>query len=375
MTKSFIAQRLFDGYQFHHNVRVNIKQGKIKQLETNVDIDSTLEFVTGTVSAGFIDVQVNGGGGFLFNSSPKIEALEAMSQAHAHFGTSLMLPTVITDKLEIMTAAADSVANALKQGLPGILGIHFEGPHLAQPKKGVHEARYIRSLSKQELELYQRKDLGIKVLTIAPETVSPEQIKQLIEAGVIICLGHSNASFEQANLALAAGATGFTHLYNAMSALGSREPGMVGAAFANNESWCGIIIDGHHVSAGAAKIALNIKQDKIFLVTDAMSLIGTEETEFILFEHKIKRVADKLTTQGGTLAGSHLDMLSAVKNTVELVKQPLAKALQMASLRPAEFLGIDNDYGSIEIGKKANLIAFDSNYQLNAHWHEGRRLF
>ncbi|MFN6261626.1 MAG: N-acetylglucosamine-6-phosphate deacetylase [Chromatiaceae bacterium] len=348
--------RLFDGEQWHTNVRVTAEAGLI----TGIAACSAAECTDLTLAPGFIDVQVNGGGGALFNTAPTIDSLRTMLKAHAGFGTTAMLPTVITDSVATMQQCADAIAAAVAACEPGILGVHFEGPHLSVPKRGVHPTEHIRGLSADELALYGRTDLGIKLVTVAPENVTPEQIRQLVELNVIICLGHSNADGATVEAALAAGATGFTHLYNAMSPLTSREPGMVGVALADRNSWCGIIFDGHHVHPVAAKLALAAKpRGKMLIVTDAMSPVGTNDTEFPFFAGKVTRVGNKLTNDAGSLAGSVLDMAAAVQYAVTELGTDQGEALRMASLYPAEFLGIADRAGRIAAGYRADLVLLD----------------
>lgn len=348
--------RLFDGEQWHTNVRVTAEAGLI----TEIAACSAAECTDLTLAPGFIDVQVNGGGGALFNTAPTIDSLQTMLKAHAGFGTTAMLPTVITDSVATMQQCADAIAAAVAACEPGILGVHFEGPHLSVPKRGVHPTEHIRGLSADELALYGRTDLGIKLVTVAPENVTPEQIRQLVELNVIVCLGHSNADGATVEAALAAGATGFTHLYNAMSPLTSREPGMVGVALADRNSWCGIIFDGHHVHPVAAKLALAAKpRGKMLIVTDAMSPVGTNDTEFPFFAGKVTRVGNKLTNDAGSLAGSVLDMAAAVQYAVTELGTEQGEALRMASLYPAEFLGIADRAGRIAAGYRADLVLLD----------------
>lgn len=348
--------RLFDGEQWHTNVRVTAEAGLI----TEIAACSAAECADLTLAPGFIDVQVNGGGGALFNTAPTIDSLRTMLKAHAGFGTTAMLPTVITDSVATMQQCADAIAAAVAAGEPGILGVHFEGPHLSVPKRGVHPTEHIRGLSADELALYGRTDLGIKLVTVAPENVTPEQIRQLVALNVIVCLGHSNADGATVAAALAAGATGFTHLYNAMSPLTSREPGMVGVALADRNSWCGIIFDGHHVHPVAAKLALAAKpRGKMLIVTDAMSPVGTNDTEFPFFAGKVTRVGNKLTNDAGSLAGSVLDMAGAVQYAVTELGTEQGEALRMAALYPAEFLGIADRAGRIAAGYRADLVLLD----------------
>ncbi|MCX2780546.1 N-acetylglucosamine-6-phosphate deacetylase [Microbulbifer thermotolerans] len=371
--RTLVAERLFDGEQIRSDIPVVIgDDGHICAIGGAVTEGA--ERLSGLLAPGLVDVQVNGGGGALFNNDPSVEALWKMSQAHARFGTTAFLPTLITDKVEVMQRAADAVSAALREGIPGVIGVHFEGPHLSVPKKGTHEERFIRPLSDAELAIYARDDLGIKVVTLAPENVSQEDIRRLVALGVRVCLGHSNADGATAAAALRAGATGFTHLYNAMSPLQSREAGMVGTALISDGAWCGMIADGHHLCVEAMTLALKAKpRGKLMLVTDAMSLVGSDETSFPLFERIVTKRGDKLTSTTGELAGSHLDMISAVRNIRDWCGLELEEALRMGSLYPAQFLG--SSAGRIAVGGAADLILLDDNLRVQKTWIGGREVF
>ncbi|MGL4476207.1 MAG: N-acetylglucosamine-6-phosphate deacetylase, partial [Shewanella sp.] len=276
------------------------------------------------------------------------------------------LPTLITDDIEVMQAASSAMAQAIKAQVPGILGVHFEGPHLSVPKKGVHPAGHIRRIANAELAEFARQDLGIKLVTLAPENVAEDVISQLVAAGVKVCLGHSNADYATAMAAINAGADGFTHLFNAMSALGSREPGMVGAAL-DSDAWCGLIVDGHHVHAASARIALRAKAPgKVLLVTDAMPPVGDDDNlTFELFGQQVIRSGDRLNAVTGELAGCVLDMASAVRNSVSMLGLSLDEALRMASLYPAQYLGVSDDYGQLTVGARADFVVLDDYLQVS----------
>lgn len=375
MKFTLIAEQLFDGESFHRDVPVTIEDGLIASFDTVLGAKEVR--YTGTLVPGFIDVQVNGGGGALFNTSPTVACIETIGKAHARFGTTGFLPTLITDNVQVMAKAADAVALAVAQKSAGVLGVHFEGPHLSVPKKGVHPQGFIREISEAELAIFCRQDLGICVVTLAPENVSPEVIRLLVESGVKVCLGHSNADYDTVVAALKAGATGFTHLYNAMSPLGSREPGVVGAAIESETAWCGLIVDGHHVHPAAARVALRAKpRGKVMLVTDAMPPVGLDdETSFELFGTQVLRVGDRLNAVTGELAGCVLDMASAVHNTVNMLGLPLGEALRMASLYPAEFLGIAESVGRLAVGLRADLVLLDNQHQVLANYIAGNAVY
>ena len=303
--------------------------------------------------------------------------------AHSQFGTTALLPTLITSNLKTIKRAADVISRAVERRLPGILGIHFEGPHISVSKKGIHSSDHIRVLSEPELEIYCRDDLGIKVLTVAPENITPEQIKILVAHKVKVCLGHSDANFELTLEALNAGATGFTHLFNAMSPLTSRQPNMVGAALLDENSWCGLILDGHHVHPATAKLAIRAKpQGKIMLVTDAMSTIGSSQSAMTFDGHNIQLTGNKLTSKAGRLAGSALDMITAVVNAQSMLDIPLTEALRMATLYPADFLGIAEQKGHFSHGSSADFTLLslptlpkDMQCHVKKTWISGNKIF
>lgn len=364
MTTALTNARVFDGAEFHTDAAVLVDDGRIQGLVGEHAIPDTAERIDcdgGWLVPGFVDVQVNGGGGALFNAAPTVETLRRMAAAHRRFGTTGMLPTLISTDWPTMVAAADAVAAARAAGVPGVLGIHFEGPYLAVDRRGVHDARYLRAPDPDLLELVTRRALGVVCVTLAPERVPEGTIAELVAAGVRVSLGHTQASYERARAALDEGATGFTHLFNAMSVLTSREPGVVGAALTDRDSFSGIIVDGHHVHAETLKIAIRARGVAgMMLVTDAMSLVGTDLDRLELDGRMIVREGGRLTTADGVLAGSNLDMASAVRNVVDRLGLPLADALRMASGNPLAFLGLDADRGRVAPGHRADLVVLDS---------------
>jgi len=368
------ADKIFTGTEFLTGVTLEVQAGEIVAIHNEVLRNA--EYYQGILSAGFIDYHVNGGGAKLFNFEPELNTLQTMVKAHAGFGTTAMVPTLITDSAEVMAKAAEAVSQAIDASEPGVLGIHFEGPHLSVPKKGVHAESFVRPIGQVERKIFKRDDLGIKIVTLAPENVTDEDIKLLIEHGVKVSIGHSNASYDRALEALELGADGFTHLFNAMSPFTSREPGVLGAALESDSAWCGIILDGHHMHYSSAKVAHAAKaKGKLLLVTDAMSTIGSDQQGFEFFGVEVIRDGDKLSTPEGTLAGSALDMITAVKNTVFELGVELGEALNMASLYPAQYLGVADKMGSIEVGKQADFTLFDTDYQVNKTWIKGQVVF
>ncbi|WP_346993463.1 N-acetylglucosamine-6-phosphate deacetylase [Alteromonas gracilis] len=360
MTLSITVQHVLLPSGWATNKTITASNGVI----TDIRDATTLELKhieEGYLIPGFFDTQVNGGGGVLFNDKPCVQSVDTMALAHLRYGTTAMLPTIITDNAQTMLKAADAIAQVLDSGTDRlkavIKGIHFEGPYLSKTKKGVHEEAYIRKPSDAELAILTRKDIGKVLITVAPETVDVGFIKEMVSEGVTVSLGHTNADFEQIQSAIDAGATGFTHLYNAMSALTSREPGAVGAALLNEDTYCGFIVDHYHLHPKSAELALKVKgASRAMLVTDAMAHAGSDVTRLPFFNTEIVREGNKLTTPDGTLAGSCLDMHSALVNTINGCSITLAQASTMASNTPSSFMGLSNEIGNLEVGRFADFV-------------------
>lgn len=370
-----LTARLFNGHDFLANQVITITDGVISKIDQSVnDVDVK---ITGLVVPGYIDLQVNGGGGALFNDSPSLEKLKTIMAAHAQFGTTAMMPTLITDKIEVMIQAVDVISHAIANKMPGILGIHFEGPHLSAAKKGTHSLALIRPISEEEWRVFSRKDIGQVMVTLAPETVKPEDITRMVELGIKVCLGHTNADFSTAQAAVNAGATGFTHLFNAMSPLQGREPGVVGCALLNDNTQCGLIVDGHHVDYASCQLAIKTKPvGGVFLVTDAMPPVGTHLTEFPLYDRMVYVENGKLTSTTGELAGSSLDMSTAVKNTHLKLNISLGESLRMASLYPAQYLYREQTLkrGALTVGMQADFIVLNDDLSVSQTWIGGKKL-
>ncbi len=325
------------------------------------------------LAPGFIDCQVNGGGGVLFNDAPTVETLQRIAAAHRRFGTTGLLPTLISDDVEVMRTAIRAVAAAIEQGVPGILGIHLEGPFLSPQRKGIHNPAKFHAPNAADIDLAASLSTGKTLLTLAPEEVTPETLRELASRGVVLAAGHTAATYAQTRTALDAGLRGFTHLYNAMSPLGSREPGVVGAALEDAASWCGIIVDGYHVHPATLRVALAAKpQGKIFLVSDAMPPVGAERSDFQLNGETITCRDGLCTNVQGILAGSALDMAAAVRNAVAMLHIPLVEALRMASTYPAAFLDLDHTHGRIATGYMADLVVLDENLVVTQTWIGGQ---
>jgi N-acetylglucosamine-6-phosphate deacetylase len=305
----------------------------------------------------------------LFNDAPTVGTIRRIGAAHRRFGTTGFLPTLISDDAARMRAAIEAVDEAISLGVPGVLGIHLEGPYIAPARRGAHDAAKFRALDDDEFELVCSLSNGVTVLTVAPEQVPPQQVRALVARGVVVCAGHSAATYAQARAALDAGVRGFTHLYNAMSPLQGREPGMVGAALEDAASWCGIIVDGHHVHAASLRVALAAKpRGKLFLVTDAMPPVGADTDTYTLAGATITCRDGRCETADGVLAGSALDMARAVRNTVEWLGLPVAEAARMAASYPADFLGIAGQRGRIAAGLCADLVELDADFRVVRCW-------
>lgn len=326
----------------------------------------------GILAAGFLDTQVNGGGGALFNDAPEVATLATIAQAHRRFGTTGLLPTIISDEPAVIDRAMRAVEAAIAAGVPGILGIHIEGPMLSPSRPGIHDPARLSPATPELLDLVSSLRTGRTLVTLAPEAVGPEAIARLVAAGVTVSAGHTAASFEEMRQGFAAGITGVTHLFNAMTPLESRAPGAVGAALDDQEVWCGIIADGVHVHPAALRVALRSRPlDRFMLVTDAMSPAGTEATSFELHGRTITVTPDRLVDANATLAGANLTMIGAVRNAVELLALPWTDALALAARTPAAFLGMSAVRGQIAPGLAADLVWLREDGTVGATWIDG----
>jgi N-acetylglucosamine-6-phosphate deacetylase len=322
---------------------------------------------------GFIDSQVNGGGGVLFNDAPSVESIRAIGRAHRRFGTTGFLPTLISTDPDIMARAIAAVRGAIEAGVPGVLGIHIEGPYLSLARKGVHDPAKLRELDASALGLLTSLRGGRTLVTLAPEVTTPQIIEKLVAAGVVVSAGHTNATYAEISTALRHGLTGFTHLFNAMSQLTGREPGAVGAALEDPTSWCGIIVDGAHTDPVVLRIALRCKpHDRFMLVTDAMPSVGTNNDSFELQGRRITVSGSTCLDEDGRLAGSNIDMATSVRNAISMLGLSLPEAVRMASQGPAEFLGLAHDTGRIAPGLRADLVLADEGLNVLETWIAGR---
>ena len=374
MSIALTGARVFDGARIVDGHSVIIAGKTIAALVPDGDVpaEATRRRVAGLLAPGFIDVQVNGGGGVLFNDERTRQGIAAIGAAHRPFGTTGFLPTFITDTREHMQEAIVAAGDALQAHVPGMLGIHIEGPFLSPERKGVHDQRLFRDMEETDIALVTSLAAGRTLMTLAPERVPAETIARLTAAGLIISAGHTAASYETIARARAAGLTGFTHLFNAMPPLAGRAPGPVGAALDDPDAFVGIIADLFHVSAASLRVAIAAHGwQRMVLVTDAMPSVGSQLTEFLIDGNVITRKDGRLTRGDGTIAGSDLDMATAVRNCVDALGLPLEAALHMASRAPAEYLRLGAELGRIAPGYRADLVLLDDDLQVTGTWIDG----
>ena len=328
----------------------------------------------GVLVPGFIDTQVNGGGGILFNDQPNIEGIAAIAAAHRQFGTTGFLVTLISADLDVVAAAIAAVDAAIAQGVPSVIGIHIEGPFLNAGKHGIHDANKFRQIDAAAVALLSSLTHGTTLVTLAPELAGDGVIKALVEHGVIVAAGHSWATCEDTERARAEGLTGITHLFNAMTQMESRAPGIVGAALAGGYT-SGLIVDGQHVHPASLRAAYAAcGRERLMLVTDAMPTVGAASKSFELNEQNITARDGACYAPDGTLAGSDLDMAMAVRNAIAMMQVDLADAVHMASTTPAAFLGLSHERGSIAPGLRADLVHLSDAGEVQSVWIGGTRV-
>lgn len=369
------ASRVLTPAGFQPGWCVLVDRGRIADAMPSGECPANLQHkeLEGDLLPGFIDLQVNGGGGILFNDHPTVDGIVAIGEAHRRFGTTGFLPTLISDDLGTVERAIRAVDAAIERGVPGVLGIHIEGPFLSPARKGIHDASKFRILDEPALNLLASLRHGRVLVTLAPEVAPPGAIRALVDRGVVVAAGHTAATYDDLQAAFAEGLSGFTHLFNAMTQLGSREPGAVGAALENRPSWCGLIVDGHHVHPATLRVALAAKgAERLALVTDAMPTVGSDQREFRLAGQRIECDGDRCTAPDGTLAGSNLNMAAAVRNAVRLMGVDVATAVRMASEVPASVMGLAAERGSIRAGMRADLVLVDTGNNVTETWISGR---
>ena len=371
---ALVGARIFDGERFLDDHVVLVEGSRIAGVEPyrnrRRDGDD-VDLGGGLLAPGFIDVQVNGGGGALMNDHPSVEVVARIADSHRKYGTVGVMPTLVTDSPEKMHSAIAAVREARRR-FPSVLGIHLEGPFLDPARKGAHNASFIRPIEPSDIEMIASADCGAVMLTVAPNRVPADAIRALAARGVLVSLGHSEASYEEAQAGVAAGARAFTHLFNAMSPFQGRKPGMVGAALDAKDAFVGVIADGHHVHCASLRIAFAAKpRERMMLITDAMPPAADGPDGFVLQGRRVARLDGCLRLGDGTIAGSVITMDEAVRYCVDTVGVTLADALAMASRTPATFLRRDGDLGRIAPGYYASLVHLDDELRVRETWVEG----
>ena len=354
---------------------VEVREGRIAAVAKSIAADRAngglIDLGGDYLLPGFVDVQVNGGGGVLFNDDPSTATAARIAEAHRAFGTTSLLPTLISDDLGKVEQAIRAIDEAVASKTPGIAGLHLEGPFLNVEKRGIHDERKLRPLSDEALEMLTSARHAQVVVTLAPERARLDQIAHLAESGIKVCMGHTNAGYDHTRRALAAGVTGFTHLFNAMPAMQSRNPGVIAAALESN-AWCGVIVDGKHVHPAMLRLALRAKADRrLMLVTDAMPSVGADIDHFHLNGQRINVADGVCLSDDGTLAGAALSMIDAVRNAAAMLDVGIEEASGMASLIPCSFLGIADRVGAIAPGQRADLLRVSPALAIRQVWIGG----
>jgi N-acetylglucosamine-6-phosphate deacetylase len=369
------AELVLERGVLREGVAVVVERGRIQGVVSRHDLGVGLPVHSlgdGILAPGFVDIQVNGGGGVLFNQDPTREGAIAIAQAHRRFGSTSIFPTVITDARQIMMEAADAAEALAGLGGSGVRGVHLEGPFIDPKRKGAHDPRFIRKPTPEDIDWLCSFGACNPLLTVAPNMVEPDTIRKLTAAGVVVSLGHSDASAAEALAAIDAGAKGFTHLFNAMSGMSGRGPGMIGAALSAKGSYSGLIADGHHVDKVALKAAIAaIGRDHVVLVSDAMPTAAGGPNVFTLQGRSVRVTEGKLQLADGTLAGANITLLDAVRYVVGELDLPLAVALRMASRNPAAFAGIENRVGRIATGADADFVHLSNALDVLETWVSG----
>lgn len=378
MRTALIAQSSFDGFERLGPVAYLIDGETIR---ARVPVDAVpshyekISLPSGILTPGLMDLQVNGGGGAFFNNRPDANTLRVIAAGHAREGVARILPTVITDRREITEQAVATAVLESQNLSSGILGVHIEGPFFSPERNGVHNKQQLRTLDAGDWEWLEQAATVPSIVTLAPEQVDPKDIQRMAELGLRVSAGHTNATHEVLVHALEAGLTGFTHLFNAMRPMSGREPGVVGTALSGPDTWCGIIADGIHVHLESLRLAFTAKpRGKLFLVSDAMATVGADEKEFELYGERISEVDGRLVNAEGRLAGSAISLVDAVRLCVTELQLPLDEAVCMASLYPAEYLRIDDRFGSLLPGRVADFTWFNDDLSIAGLWRAGHRL-
>ena len=368
--KAFLGAAIFDGETLHAGKVLVVDSQGTPAITEDAPTGCPCDVLDGGIlTPGFVDLQVNGGGGLMFNDAPEVATLERMAEAHRQTGSAALLPTLITDTPEHTAAAIDAVEQAIAEDVPGIVGLHLEGPHLSVARKGAHDPNLIRRMDDDDLATITRaaERIANVMVTIAPESTTPAQIRRLSDAGIVVSLGHTDADYATCMEAFDAGARCSTHLFNAMSQMGNREPGLVGATLARDDVHAGLIADGIHVHPATMRNALAAKAspEKVFLVTDAMATAGSDITTFQLNGRDILRQGGRLTLQDGTLAGADLDFPRALAVLTGSVGENLETALRRATSAPVILLRDKRGLGSLAGGLQGMIHLQGSEFRVS----------
>jgi N-acetylglucosamine-6-phosphate deacetylase len=374
MPQVFRADAVFDGRQMHVGGMIAVENGRVAAILTADDQPRgrVQDLGPGVIAPAFLDLQVNGGGGRMVDGQTGPDDLARLCALHRGLGSAGILPTLITDRPEAVNRVIGAGVAAAKAQVPGFLGLHLEGPHLDVRRKGAHDPALIRPMSDADLAILCQAaaDLPALMVTLAPASVTPAQIAALTAAGVIVSLGHSDCTRDEARAAMAAGATCTTHLFNAMSQIGNREPGLAGAVL-SGPGFAGLIADGVHVDVDVMRLALAARAEGIFLVSDCMAFAGSELTEVTLGGRRILRRDGRLTLEDGTLAGADLTLDQAVGVLVERVGIAPERALAMASALPARVIGQQDRHGHLAPGRDADFVHLGPDWRLRGAWYGG----
>ncbi len=377
MKQAITGSKLFNGIDFIEHKVLLIDDQHIAGIvnEDAIPTDFQVKKLEGGIlSPGFIDLQVNGGGGKLFNNSPDKESLNTIISAHQYFGTTSIMPTVISDSLNILQKCTDTISNEIDNN-HSLLGIHIEGPFFNVKYRGVHQKQYINTINASYLNLFETLDKFPVMLTLAPECISIKQLKHLKSLGFKILAGHTDANYDQLEEAVKYGLDGFTHLFNAMGQISAREPGVVGSAFDFDETSASIIVDLHHVHPSLINLSFKQKpKGKLFFVSDSMATINHGEPSFELYDEVVSESNGRIINSEGKLAGSSITQIDAIKNAYQKCSIPLESAISMATIYPAEYLGVSDYIGQLKKGYRADLAHFDSNFHVQNVWLAGKQI-
>ena len=377
MKQALLGSQIFCGERFYDDHALLVEGKSIVDIvdkNNTPDNFNKIELDQGILAPGFIDLQVNGGGGVLFNNSPNKESLNTIIKAHQFFGTTSVMPTVISDSLEVLEQCIKTVTEEIKNN-SSLLGIHIEGPFFNTKYRGVHQKQYISTINSDYLNLFESLKGFPVMLTLAPECISSKELKHLTSLGIKTLAGHSDASYDELDDAIKNGLDGFTHLFNAMGQISAREPGVVGSALHFENTFASIIVDLHHVHPSLIQLAYKLKpKGKLFFISDSMATINHGKPSFELYDEVVNESDGRLVNSEGKLAGSSITQIDAVKNAYQKCNIPLNQALAMASRYPAEYLGIENYLGSLKPGYRADLVHFDSNFKVHNTWVSGKQI-